>query len=152
MVSKEDLEKWIVETLSKPNAIFNNLPPCPYAKKAWLDGKVLICNDNWKTLDFPLLLKGTYDLYIIPLENNINTKEFDDLVIEIRKYVGNEYIVLDDHPENKEEVENFKLNFGKCPLIFVQARKKLSEAREWLETKGYYKNWKNDYKEDVTKL
>ena len=31
-------------------------------------------------------------------------------------------------------------------------RKKLSEAREWLETKGYYKNWKNDYKEDVTKL
>ena len=68
-------------------------------------------------------------------------------------YIGtNEYIVLDDHPENKEEVENFKLNFGKCPLIFVQARKKLSEAREWLETKGYYKNWKNDYKEDVTKL
>ena len=80
MVSKEDLENWIVETLSKPNPIFNNLPPCPYAKKAWLDGKVLICDDNWKTLDFPLLLKGTYDLYIIPLENNINTKEFDDLV------------------------------------------------------------------------
>ena len=41
MVSKEDLENWIVETLSKPNPIFNNLPPCPYAKKAWLDGKVL---------------------------------------------------------------------------------------------------------------
>ena len=152
MVSSKDLEKWIVETLSNPNPIFNNLPPCPYAKKAWLDGKVLICDNDWKTLDFSLLLNGTYDLYIIPLENSVNTKEFDDLVIGIREYVGNEYIVLDDHPENKEEVENFKLNFGKCPLIFVQARKKLSEAREWLETKGYYKNWKNDYKEDVTKI
>ena len=34
------LEHWIKNTLSKPNPIFNNMSACPYAKKAWLDGRV----------------------------------------------------------------------------------------------------------------
>ena len=36
------IEKWINETLSQPNKAFGNLPPCPYAKKAWMDGNVSV--------------------------------------------------------------------------------------------------------------
>ena len=38
--SNPKLQSWILDFLSKPNKVFDNLPPCPYAKKAWLDGRV----------------------------------------------------------------------------------------------------------------
>ena len=42
MTSKDKIEKWILTTLSEPNNKFGDLPPCPYAKKAWLDGNVSV--------------------------------------------------------------------------------------------------------------
>ena len=38
--SNPDLQSWILDFLSKPNKVFDNLPPCPFAKKAWMDGNV----------------------------------------------------------------------------------------------------------------
>ena len=38
--SNPDLQNWILDFLSKPNKVFDNLPPCPFAKKAWMDGNV----------------------------------------------------------------------------------------------------------------
>ena len=40
--SNQNLKNWILDYLSKPNPVFNDLPPCPFAKKAWLDGNVEI--------------------------------------------------------------------------------------------------------------
>ena len=37
-----NIESWILNTLSTRSEVFNGLPPCPYAKSAWLDGKVQI--------------------------------------------------------------------------------------------------------------
>ena len=36
-----DIRKWSHEFLEVPNAKLNGLPPCPYAKQAWLDNKVI---------------------------------------------------------------------------------------------------------------
>jgi hypothetical protein len=152
MVSKQEIQDWIFNTLSTPTPIFNNLPACPYAKKAWLDGKVEIVDKDWQTFDFSLLLTGKYDLYIIPCNSNLEVEAFDHLVEQVREHVGNQYIVLDDHPEHKEQVKEIDLNFGKCPLIFVQSREKLQEARKFLESKDYYKNWDPEYKNEVTEL
>ena len=62
--------------------------------------------------------------------------------------LGKDYVVLEDHPELKEEVGGMNLNFGK-PVLFVQNRKKLTEARKFLETKDYYKNFDEEYKNDI---
>ena len=35
-----DIRKWSAEFLEIPNEKLNGLPPCPYAKQAWLDDKV----------------------------------------------------------------------------------------------------------------
>ena len=35
-----DIRKWSHEFLEVPNAKLNGLPPCPYAKQAWIDDKV----------------------------------------------------------------------------------------------------------------
>ena len=37
-----DIESWIHNTLSTRSEVFNGLPPCPYAKSAWVDGKVVV--------------------------------------------------------------------------------------------------------------
>ena len=34
------IETWITRVLDVPNNKFGDLPPCPYAKKAWLNGNV----------------------------------------------------------------------------------------------------------------
>jgi hypothetical protein len=36
-----DIRKWSHEFLEVPNDKLNGLPPCPYAKQAWLDNKVI---------------------------------------------------------------------------------------------------------------
>ena len=38
----EEIRAWSAYALEKPNPLFNNLPPCPYAKKAWSDHRVAI--------------------------------------------------------------------------------------------------------------
>ena len=32
------IETWITSVLDTPNSKFGNLPPCPFAKKAWVEG------------------------------------------------------------------------------------------------------------------
>ena len=44
-VSKDfhsSIEDWILNFLSKPNDVFAKFPPCPFAKRAWLDDKVIV--------------------------------------------------------------------------------------------------------------
>ena len=36
-----DIRKWSNDFLEVPNAKLNGLPPCPYARKAWADNKVV---------------------------------------------------------------------------------------------------------------
>ena len=37
---ERDIRNWSHNFLEVPNAKLNGLPPCPYAKQAWLDDKV----------------------------------------------------------------------------------------------------------------
>ena len=37
---ERDIRKWSHEFLEKPSDKLNGLPPCPYAKQAWLDDKI----------------------------------------------------------------------------------------------------------------
>ena len=36
----QKIKKWISDFVTKPNPVFGDLPPCPYARKAIVDGKV----------------------------------------------------------------------------------------------------------------
>jgi hypothetical protein len=59
------------------------------------------------------------------------------------------YTALEDHPFEREEVSGVWLNNGTWALVLIQPTEKLVEARQWLETKDYYKNWDPNYKESV---
>ena len=36
----QKIQTWISDFVTKPNPIFGNLPPCPFAQKAIIDDKV----------------------------------------------------------------------------------------------------------------
>ena len=144
----KEVEDWINETISKPNEIFGNLPPCPYARKAWKDKKVKVTYDRIVSeQDYEKVKSGELDLIMI-IQQGANIDELYEFKHYLENTLGKDFVVLEDHPELKEEVGGMNLNFGK-PVLFVQNRKKLTEARKFLETKDYYKNFDKEYKDDI---
>ena len=151
-----NLNVWISKTLSIPHKTFNNLPPCPYAKKAWMEDKVEVCAfDSWVDA-YSTLLTREYDfsnteviIFAFPSED-ITPFQLSSMLEKATATWGKDHIVvLEDHPDDLEQVDEFKLNFGKCCLLLIQLRSKLNEARSYLDSKQYYKNWTQEYKDSV---
>ena len=59
------------------------------------------------------------------------------------------YIILDDHPNEPEEVGGVLLNQGTYAILFVQRRSELERARKELAGTDYYKNFTQEYKDEV---
>ena len=77
-----DIRKWSSDFLEIPNVNFNGLPPCPYAKKAFLDRQVVF---------------------------NINTG-IDGLVNAVKDYDTHEYDIVvwaDEDPPEMEYLDGF---------------------------------------------
>lgn len=151
-----NLETWIKEVLSKPNPIFNNLPACPYAKKAWMEDKVEIyVFDSWVDAYSCLLTKQwdftNLEVSIIAFpKDNITPNQLSNMIDALQNtWPRNDLAILEDHPDELEQVQGFNLNFGDQCLLLVQSRLKLNKARAELEAKGYYKNWDPEYKKVV---
>jgi hypothetical protein len=156
-----NIESWILNTLSTRSEVFNGLPPCPYAKSAWLDGKVQIHHLDGK---FPVAEHLSAELenytYHWPKGKEVVVLGFDPLSIlpyKLSNIIDSAepmlskrgYTALEDHPFEREEVAGVHLNQGEWALVLLQPTDKLVEARKWLESKNYYKNWDADYKDSV---
>ena len=143
---EKEVEYWIKSTLSQPNEIFGGLPPCPYAQKAWTEGKVKVLEDTF-TYDYDKLISGELDVILIVLRG-ATFKSLMDEKNNLTKNLSKRLVVLEDHPDANEEVLGYNLNFGK-PCLFVQDRERLKLARDFLENTEYYKNFDKEYKDDI---
>jgi len=149
-LASKKIEDWILNFLSKPNSAFAGLPPCPYARRAWLDGKVVvhqilpnsIKDDLAFTLDhFP----KDKDVVLFCMDPKLITaEELCSLAVST-----SDYIILDDHPDQVEQVKGVILNQGTYAILFVQRRSELERARYDLSQTDYYKNFDDEYKQDV---
>jgi len=155
------LSKWITEFLSTPSLTFNKLPPCPYAKKAWLDGAVHTHYLN-ETFEIKMWIAAELENYtyhwpkgkeVVVLcfnPNRITPTELSQIVEKTKPLLDSRgYIALEDHPEEIEQVDGKILNQGTYGLVLIQEKSKLNTARKWLKNKGYYKNWDKEYYNDV---
>jgi hypothetical protein len=163
-VSKDfhsNIETWILERLSKPSSVFAGLPPCPYAKRAWLDNQVKTHYlDETFTLERSIPAEIENYTYHWPKNTEVVVLGFDPLrilpstlsdILDRAKPMLDKrgYTALEDHPFEREEVGGIHLNNAEYGLVLIQPTQKLAEARAWLEGKNYYKNWTDKYKEDV---
>ena len=155
---KNEIRSWSREQLEPPNPDFNNIPACPYAKKAWDDKKVkfafkteLYDNDviyeyleNWDdSIDLVILVdtnfaEETEDFHdnLDFINENISENVFKDKdlwVMGFHPYDDANELIDDGTFKGASDIE--------YAIIFVQRLSKLQEASNKLVDKGYYDHY-----------
>ena len=148
--SNQKIEDWILDFLSQPNSAFDNIPPCPYAKKAWLDGHVEVK----EFVSFSEMRKDLREWnkeVIIYLFQHTTLPKCTELQILASKFNDEfpDFLFLEETPELVEDVGGVVVNQGELCMMIVQKRKPLEEAREELMKTGYYDNWSKEMKERI---
>jgi len=169
---KKEVRLWSEKFLEVPNIHLNNMPACPFAKKAWLENKVDI---QYRDPD----LGYTRNLHQHVKKINFEEKEiliFCDIFFKeysLNKYqkiidnFNNQYnkkdiYFLGFHPKNPptEEDQEFLLNptgdVSDLPystidfsMMLIQKFSQLYEASDRLKRMGYYEKWPQEYYDDV---
>ena len=153
----ETIKNWIKDFVTKPNPIFGDLPPCPFAQKAMVDGKVkfleldgigefgTIFTHIW---DFDFDKKDV--LVIIAEPDQYTARETVDIAHKLNQaFMPRDVVILEDHPKIKEKVKTVKLNNGHYILFLAQRLSKLNRYSDMLENGPYYRNWSRTYLRSV---
>ena len=128
-----NLDVWISKTLSIPNSTFNNLPPCPYAKQAWIEDKVEVKSfDSWVDA-YSTLLSREYDfnktdviIFAFPSED-ITPSQLSSMI--------DSYLQQNESLSAQQILEDFKSE-GKT-LVHIASSTGSSELIEMLFEKIY---------------
>lgn len=158
-----ELVDWSALVLEKKHPYFNNLPPCPYAQQAWLDGRVAVLykyETNKQALYSTISrYDDAFDVAIIidfkfekdPERFHDYLDAMNDLIAE-GVFIDRDIWVMGFHPHDEEsdfvqDVENgFEPQIdAEYAMIFVQRLSKLQEAADKLDKKGYYDAYNGQY-------
>ena len=153
----QTIKNWISEFVTKPNPVFGDLPPCPFAQKAIIEDKVEFLEldgvAGYETLYSHIWNFNFEDkdvLIMIARPDQFTAKETEQLATDLNTYfMSKDVVVLEDHPETPESVKDVKLNNGHYVLFLAQSLSKLNHFSKVLESGPYYKNWTRSYLESV---
>jgi hypothetical protein len=150
-----DIRKWSHEFLEVPNKKLNGLPPCPYAKQAWLDNKVIFSINTGldglakEVADFE---SHEYDIVVWANEVLPDIHYLDgwcDGVNQAMSIAGKDMHLMVFHPDYDAEEAGLDFlvedgvvdhNLLYC-MVFVQRLSTLDDAALSLEKSGYYKHF-----------
>ena len=149
---KEQITKWMIDFVEQPNVKLGNWMPCPFARQARLKNKIEIIrgkdahNDSLRELDW-----ADKDVYVFwyPTEQYTG-QQITDLTKKLNeRLMPLNIVVLDDHPNNVETINEVVMNFGQAILLIVQQLDELTRASEQLKQKGYYDHWSQHNLDEV---
>jgi hypothetical protein len=156
----EEIMQWSETALEKPSPQFNNLPPCPYAKKALMDEKVAILfkyDDSYQVLySCVSQFDDNFDLAIIvDLHNDKSAYDFHEYLESLNEAISNGMFIDKDiwvmgfHPdddvsETAQETAIEAITDTEYSMIFVQRLTVLQEAADKLDKKGYYDSYDSE--------
>ena len=153
----QTIQNWIRKFVTKPNPVFGNLPPCPFAQKAIIDNKVDFTELNgaadWRTV-YGIIWNFDFEkkdvLCIIADPNQFTAQQTISMAEWLNeRFMPHDIVILEDHPKIDEYVKEVKLNNGEYILFLVQSLSKLNKFSKMLEDGPYYKNWSKSYLESV---
>lgn len=142
----EEIKEWAF-WLSSGILGEEKLPLCPWAKKSIMEGSV----DFWEEQDpsklVPLPEEIKVRIVYLPGKTHLD-------LIEIRNYCNlknKEFIFLESHPEDSQLIGGIK-SVSSFPLILVQRRKEIEEARIHLQRGKYYSYWDPKVLEEILNI
>ena len=153
----QKIKNWIKDFVTRPNPVFGDLPPCPFAQKAMVDNKVefveLKPTADWRAI-YRLIYKMDFDkkdvLVIIADPRQFTAEQTVGMAEELNdRFMPRDVVILEDHPGIAEHVQDVKLNNGEYTLFLAQRLSKLNRFSKMLENGPYYKNWSKDYLRSV---
>jgi hypothetical protein len=154
-IVKTQLLEWMTLFVEEPNPNLGNWAPCPYARAARINNKILIIDSAAtalaKTVENNLPMLDSYEVVVICFDHNsISGVECANLTQDLNKdLMKQDVVILEDHPELTEHVNGVKMNFGQCGLYVVQRLSKLNEAAQKLHAGGYYDHWSTSELDEV---
>ena len=164
---KSEIRSWSREQLEPPNPDFNNIPACPYAKKAWDDKKVKFAfktelYDNDVIYEYIENWDDSVDLVILVDTNFVEeTEDFHDNLDFINENISDgcfgekDFWVMGFHPydDANELIDDGSFegeSETEYAIVFIQRLSKLEIASEKLINQGYYKTYFDTY--DVSEM
>jgi len=164
-----DLEKdiyaeimaWSAHTLQKPSPYFNNLPPCPYAQKAWSEGRVAVLykyENNYQTVYSTVSqFDDNFDLVIVvDMSYKKDPDAFHDYLDQMNEAISKGVFIDKDvwlmgfHPHDDDaeylDAATFEqLVSDEYAMIFIQRLSKVHKSSQQLKALGYYEEYAKDY-------
>ena len=153
----QTIKTWIKDFVTRPNPVFGDLPPCPFAQKAMVEDKVSFLELDG-VADYNTLYGHIWNfdfedkdvLIMIAQPDHFTPEETEKMAKDLNGYfMSKDIVILEDHPEINEHVKDVKLNNGKYILFLAQSLSKLNKFSKMLDTGPYYKNWSKGYLESV---
>ena len=145
-----DVRSWAGEVMEVPNHHLGDLPPCPYAKQAWVDNKVQVIETaniyadalklctSFSTVAKELVILASYNLPELTL--------FSDYVAQLNKTFSNLHC-MEFHPDYGAEdaeldflADNDWVSNVDAPycMVFIQDLELVVRASDKLQRLGYY--------------
>lgn len=152
---EENLIAWI-QRISEKKDELGKFSICPYAKSALENKKVFWSYIN-KEPDTYILnhiknyFKDCIDFEVIlyyNLEKNLSDTDLLNIINKLQKE-RNDLVFLKDHPDNPGFINGLYTGNGEYPVILVQPRDKLMQARNALQKTDYYDYWSEEYKKEI---
>jgi hypothetical protein len=147
--AKQDIIEWVTDFVEKPNPMLNGWAPCPYARRARVDGKFDIRPGAINPIsDCAFQLMDTYDVIAYVYDaDRFSAEEFNEMVANLNTWhlKGRGMFALADHPADVEIVRGVAMNQGTYAICFLQDLAKLNSHAEMLAEKGFYQDWPEDY-------
>ena len=144
------------EFITKPNPLLNNMPPCPYAKKAILEKKVDIRVPQEGTVSYAIAdaiqtWDDSFDVIILVFDSKKHDGDtFNNIVMKANDTIDKSFVLLDDHPDNVENINGVHMNNGQYAIVFCQRTKKLQDAHDYLKNHtNYYESWTKEDLDEV---
>lgn len=151
----EKLSKWMTSFVEVPNPKLGSWAPCPFARQARINNNISIkfatipelrdvVNESLETLENKEVVVICFD------HKHISTIELQEFVHEMNEMLMPiNYVILEDHPDSPEYINEVNMNFGECGLLVIQKLDKLNKASEQLRGKGYYDVWSQQDLDEV---
>jgi hypothetical protein len=155
-IVKQEMENWIVNYLDKPNKHFNNIPVCPFAKKAWFDGKVKVLLGGEKEVEHELKnWNDSYDLVVVVYSEWENIREWEAQV-NAEAHKENLYVMVFDYEDTTAEDPEEQGDWGVLTddvysWVFIQRLSEVEKYSDILEKGGYYKNSSPEFMQYINK-
>jgi hypothetical protein len=145
----KDITNWVVNFVEVAHPALNNWPPCPYARRARLDGRLDIRpGETDPYTDCRAVLMGNFDVIAYVYDPaDITADAFNSQISALNRgfLVPRSLLALADHPDYPEQILGVTMNQGNWAICFIQNLDKLNDHARMLARQGYYHNWPEEY-------